>query len=87
MPAGSALPVGTLVQVPSAPGNAHDWQEPLQAELQQTPSAQKFDWHSDAAEHEAPGGFLPHELRLQTLGVKQLLLLVQALKQAVPLQT
>jgi hypothetical protein len=87
MPAGSALPVATFVHVPSAPDSAHDWQEPSQAELQQTPWAQKFDWHSAAAEHEAPGGFLPHELTLQTLGDKQLSLLVQALKQAVPLQT
>jgi hypothetical protein len=59
-PAGSALPVGTFVQAPTVPASAHDWHEPLHAELQQTPWAQKVDWHSAPAEHEAPSGFFPH---------------------------
>jgi hypothetical protein len=42
-PAGSALPVGTFVHDPTVPGSAHDWHEPLQAELQHTPCAQKLD--------------------------------------------
>jgi hypothetical protein len=87
MPAGSALPVGTLVHVPTVPARAQDWHDPLQAELQQTPSAQKLDWHSNPTEQEAPGGFVPHELfTLQTFGVMQSSFVVQALKQAVPLQ-
>ena len=41
MPDVSALPVAMLVQVPRLPDKAHDWQAPPQAELQQTPCAQK----------------------------------------------
>jgi hypothetical protein len=87
-PAGSALPVGVFVQVPIVPASAHDWQEPLQPELQQTPCAQKLDWHSVAAEHEAPRGFLPHWLPLQTLPDWQLASTAHDMKQeVVPLQT
>jgi hypothetical protein len=75
-PAGSALPLATLVQFPTAPPSAHDWQEPLHAELQHTPCAQKLDWHSPAAEHDAPSGFFPHWLPLQTRGLRQLALVV-----------
>jgi hypothetical protein len=35
MPAGSTWVTGTLVQVPSEFGSAHDWQAPAQAALQQ----------------------------------------------------
>jgi len=86
VPAGSELSVRTLVQVPSDPDSVHDSHAPVQARLQQTPWAQKFDWHSEAAEQEDPGIFLPHELPLQTLGVRQLALAVHATKHAVPLQ-
>jgi hypothetical protein len=40
MPAGSALPVATLVQAPSVPASAHDWQAPPHALSQQYPWAQ-----------------------------------------------
>jgi hypothetical protein len=87
IPAGSGLPVGTFVHVPSVAGSSQDWQEPPQPELQQTPCAQKVDWHSEAAEHDAPSGFLPHWLLAsQTCGARQLALLVHALKHAEPLQ-
>ena len=46
VPCGSAAPFGTLLQAPSELGSPHDWQEPLHAELQQTPCAQNFDRHS-----------------------------------------
>lgn len=36
----------------------HAWQAPLQAELQQRPSAQKFEEHSLKAPHTAPSAFL-----------------------------
>jgi hypothetical protein len=36
-PAGSALPVGVFAHVPTVPASAHDWHDPLQAELQHTP--------------------------------------------------
>ena len=87
MPAGSALFVGTFVHVPGVPGSAHDWHEPLQPELQQTPCAQNDDWHSDPIEHEAPSVFLPQLLSLHTRGAMQEVLSVQALKHAEPLQT
>jgi hypothetical protein len=65
--------------------SAHEVQAPAQAPSQQTPCAQKVDWHSLAFEHEAPRIFLPHELPLQTLGETQLLSVAQALKQVLPL--
>lgn len=87
-PAGSALPVGTLVHRPFVAASAHDWHDPLHAELQHTPCAQKPEAHSVPPEHDAPGGFGPHRLSaLQTRGVTQFSFTVHALKQAVPLQT
>jgi hypothetical protein len=41
MLAGSVVPVATLVQVPTVPESAHDWQAPVQLLSQQTPCAQK----------------------------------------------
>jgi hypothetical protein len=35
IPDGSAVPVATLVQAPSVPASAHDWQAPLHALSQQ----------------------------------------------------
>ena len=87
MAAGSIAPFGTFVHVPSEPVSAHDVQAPLQAVSQQTPCAQKDDWHSVASEQEAPRIFLPHELPLHTLGETQLLSVAQALKQVFPLHT
>jgi hypothetical protein len=86
-PAGSALPVGVFVHVPTVPASAQDWHDPLQAELQHTPWAQKADWHSVPAEHDAPSGFLPHWLPLHTRGDWQFASLVHAAKQVLPLQT
>jgi hypothetical protein len=86
-PAGSATPVGTFVQAPSVPVSAHDWQAPEQALSQHTPCAQKVEAHSPPAEQEAPLFFRPHELPLQTLGGRQLLVVVvHALKHDVTLQ-
>jgi hypothetical protein len=74
-----------LPHVPSEPDSVHDSHAPAQARLQQTPWAQKADWHSEAAEQDEPGIFLPHEFPLQTFGARQLALVVHAPKQAVPL--
>ena len=41
MPAGSVVPVATLVQVPIVPASEQDWQAPVQALSQQKPCAQK----------------------------------------------
>ena len=84
---GSLRPVGTLVHVPSVPASVHDWQAPVHALSQQTPCAQLPDVHSVAAEQDAPMLFVPHEFIVQVLGGRQLVSTVQALKQAVPLQT
>lgn len=87
LPAGSGFPVWTLLQVPSVPLSAQDLHAAVQAVSQQTPWAQKPLPHSPAFEQEAPFDFLPHELPLQTNGVRHCVLVVQALKQALPLQT
>ena len=86
-PAGSGAPVVTFVHVPSVPVRAHDWQAPVQALSQQTPCAQNVEPHSVPTEHEAPLFLRPHELPLQTFGVRQFVVFVHALKQDVPLQT
>jgi hypothetical protein len=86
LPAGSALPVATLVQVPSVPDSAHDWQAPAQALLQQTPWAQKPLLHWSFDEQLAPLPALPHELEVQRLGDTHWLSAEQALKHLLPLQ-
>jgi len=85
--AGSRASFATFVHVPSAPVSAQEVHAPAQAVSQQTPCAQKLDWHSLAFEQEAPRIFLPHELPLHTLGATQLLAVAQALKHELPLQT
>jgi hypothetical protein len=50
----SKAPKGTLLQVPWLPLMLHDWQVPLQAVLQQTPSTQKPVRHCDEALHVEP---------------------------------
>ncbi len=49
---GSPEPAG--LQVPALPLRSQRSQLPLQAWLQQTPSAQKFDWHSALEPQLAP---------------------------------
>jgi hypothetical protein len=53
-----SVPIATLPQAPSTPppffAAVHAWQVPVQALLQQTPSAQKPDAHCDAAAHALP---------------------------------
>jgi hypothetical protein len=66
-----SLPAGTLVQVPALPDSAHDWQVPVQLELQQTPCWQKPEAHSLPMAQVVPCGFLVHRPLLQTLGDTQ----------------
>ena len=80
------MPVATFVHVPSVPLSEQDLHEASQVVLQQTPCAQKFEAHSVADEHGAPGSFLPHELLLQTLGATQLAAVVHESKHLLPLQ-
>ena len=70
--AGLGAPVATGVQVPRAPVNAQETQEPAQAVAQQIPCAQLFDRHSPLVEQAAPVGLRPHEALVQTFPVEQL---------------
>ena len=58
-PWGSAAPSVVGPQVPSRPACAQLTQGPVQAMLQQTPSAQNPEAHCDPALQTAPGGFGP----------------------------
>jgi hypothetical protein len=61
-----------LVQVPSEFGSPHDWQAPLQAELQQKPWAQESPvMHSTEVTQACPGPLRPQEPLLQTAGEAQ----------------
>jgi hypothetical protein len=71
VPCGSTAPSGTLLHVPSEVGSAHDWHEPLQAELQHTPWAQNFERHSVPSAHVLPRPLRPHEPIMQTAGAAQ----------------
>ena len=68
---GSTWLAGTLVQVPSEFGRAHDWQAPPQGELQQYPWAQESPaWHSVVLVQTAPWTLEPARVHdLQVLGV------------------
>ncbi len=63
----SAVPSGTVVQVPTEPLRLQAWQASPHALSQQTPDEQYcfpsfLDvWHSAAALQEAPGGLRPHD--------------------------
>ena len=74
-------PFGTLVQAPTVPASAHDWQPP-QAELQQTPWAQKPDWHSPPAAQVAPSVFLIQLPPMQLKGATQSAWVVQVVRHA-----
>ena len=71
VPCGSVSPVGTLVQVPRAFGNAQDLQVPPQAVEQQIPCSQKPFRHSVPLMQTAPLGLRPHEPLMQTAGKEQ----------------
>jgi hypothetical protein len=85
LPAGSDAPVATLVHVPIELGSAQDRHGPAQADAQHTPCAQTPDAHSSPPEQNAPFISGPHELPSHTLGATQFALLLQAVKQRVPL--
>ena len=66
-----SCPVGTLVQVPSEPAIAHDWQVAVQTLAQQTPCWHRLVMHSPLAAQATPVGFLVHTPITQTLGAAQ----------------
>ena len=77
-----SMPFGTLVQVPTVPASAHDWQVPAHAVAQQTPWAQTFESHSPAAAHAAPSGFVVQLPPMQVNGATQSLLTVHVVRHA-----
>ena len=79
-PSGSE-PSGTLVQVPTLLGTAHERQVPVQVVPQQTPCSQKPELHSGPPPHAAPIGFLPQLPLMQLFGARQSASLVQMVKQ------
>jgi hypothetical protein len=89
IPVGSALPVATLVQVPSVLDSAHDWQAPVQALSQQTPWAQCWLLHPLSVEQLVPLFAGPHEFGPfdpHRFGDRHCASVMQALKHLVPLQ-
>jgi hypothetical protein len=85
-PAGSGIPVGTLVQRPSEPESAHERHDPVQLVAQQIPCAQVADAHSALVEQEEPLGLRPHELPLQLFPVEHSALVAHEEKHFDPLQ-
>jgi hypothetical protein len=75
---------GTLRQVPSLPGTAHDRQVPMQGIPQQRPCAQVPELHSSLAPQVAPIGFLPQLPATQLLGATQSASDVQVVRQVFP---
>jgi hypothetical protein len=84
--AGSGAPVGTFMHDPIVPGSAHDRHALVHAVAQHTPCAQFPEMHSPRSEQNAPLGFLPHELLVQTLPAEQFASAVQPPKHCAPLQ-
>ena len=85
-PWGSAPPGGTGAQVPSEVETAQLRQPPVQAVVQQTPSAQNPLLHSLAAEQGWPGALGPQLPLTQASPPWQSASLVQWLMQAAPAQ-
>jgi hypothetical protein len=67
-----------LVQVPSEFASAHDWQAPVQAEVQQKPWAQvRPVRHSAEVTQAWPAGLRPHDPLMHTAGEVQSALVTQ----------
>jgi hypothetical protein len=66
-----SCPAGTLVQVPTVPASAHDWQVPPHAVWQQTPCAQNPKAHSLFDAQVAPTAFFTQLPPLQMNGEMQ----------------
>jgi hypothetical protein len=75
---------GTLRQVPSLPGTAHDRQVPVQAMPQHRPCAQIAELHSSLLPQVAPIGFLPQLPATQLLGATQSASVVHVVRQVLP---
>ena len=82
-----SMPFGTLVQAPTVPASAQDWQVPPQAVSQQTPCAQMPLAQSVPAAHVAPLGRFVQTPLMQMFGDTQSASAVQFVRQAAPLHT
>jgi hypothetical protein len=60
-----------LVQAPTLPASAHDWQVPAQAVAQQTPCSHRLVWQSPGAVQVMPVGRFAQAPITQTLGAVQ----------------
>jgi len=78
---GSGVSAGTSTQRPSAMGKAQKRHLPVQASLQQTPSAQKPDLHWSAFWHAWPSPRLPQLPATQVAGATQSASVAQASRQ------
>jgi hypothetical protein len=78
---GSAAPFATFVHAPRLPASPHDWQLPLQAELQQKPWAQNLVTHSLLSAQDLPTLLRPHEPMMQEPGGVQSASIAQVLLQ------
>src|SRR5581483_12445550 len=88
LPAPSGAPAGFVMQVPRDPATLHDWQTPLHALLQQTPSTHWPDMHCDALVHTCPLLRRPQDIEVQLLVPEHWAFVEQLEKQpADPLQT
>jgi hypothetical protein len=86
-PCGSAVAAGLDAQVPSEVDSAQLRQEPVQAELQQTPSTQKLEAHSFPAEQGCPFDLGPQLPSTQLWPLTQSLSVRQWLMHAPPLHS
>jgi hypothetical protein len=66
-----SVPFCTMVQVPTVPVSAHDWQVPPHAVMQQTPCAQKPEPHSPLAPQATPTPLRAQLLPMQVNGATQ----------------
>ena len=86
VPAGSAPPTGTGLQVPARPSSPQDMQGALQSVWQQRPWAQYPEAQSVGRLHRAPTGRLPQLPSRQTLGLAHWSSRSHWVRQRVPLQ-
>ena len=80
-------PAGLEAQVPSEVDSAQVRHDPVQAELQQTPSTQKLEAHSLAAEQGCPFDLGPQLPLTQLWPLTQSSFVTQWLMQAPPLHS
>ena len=79
-----AVPLATLLHVPTLPVIAHDLHVPVQAVMQHRPCAQIFELHSASAPQIAPIGFGPQLPPWQLLGATQSASVMHVVRHVLP---